>query len=52
MYRALAFLSTLIILSSCNPFTVVERNTMPEGIPASGSGLIEVIEDCPVTHPP
>ncbi len=52
MYRTLAFLSALFILSSCNSFAIVERNTTPEGIPASGPPPIEFIEDCPVTQPP
>lgn len=52
MYRILAFLSMLIVLSSCNPFTITERNTTPTGIPASGFVPIEAIENCPVTQPP
>jgi hypothetical protein len=52
MYRTLVFLSLLFILSSCNPFAIAERNTVPDGIPASGSRPIEVFEGCPVTQPP
>lgn len=52
MYRNFALLLIAILISSCNPFAIAERTTVPADIPASGPTPIEVIEECPVTRPP